>query len=563
MAAAFDRDELVPPSYLDELDADAQHAANDRQLAERVPPHDLEAEAAVLSAVMVDATALAKVVGFLQAPHFYAEAHRRIYEAAVSLAGDGKPVDVVTVATSLRDHERLAQVGGMPYLTEILNAAPKVANVEAYGRTVHEKWRERHRILLGQRLAAEGYAGQDTTATLAELEALATTDKPRPAPWLERLTSAPDQWYTEAPPKRTWLLRDRREAKARGVLPLGKLGQLIGAGGIAKTTVAAQLAVAVATGTPWLGCLDVASPGPVLFVVAEEDLEECRRKLHNAAQVAGVQPDPGSIVVLPLAGMHVPMLELDDQGNARETQFLAWLRRTVVGRDFRLVILDPLTRFAGPEAEKDNAQATRFVEACESLLAPSRSVLVAHHTNQTSRSNGAVDATAGRGVTGLVDGPRWQCALSVEVLKFDAPEEAERLGEVVTFKVTKSNYAVKPPPIVLRRDPDHGGALRPLDAADLEAVDRVRGVDPLRVEKRRVQATELGAREAAEDKAVRQAVNDKPGIPLRELRERVRALAHCGRERAEVAIARVAPSLDVREGPRSAKLHFPKPEART
>jgi RecA-family ATPase len=172
--------------------------------------------------------------------------------------------------------------------------------------------------------------------------------------------------------------------------------------------------------------------------------------------------------------MHVPMLELDERGNARETAFLAWLRETVADGDFRLVILDPLSRFAGPEAERDNAAATRFVEASESLLAPTRSVLVAHHTNQTSRSNGTVDATAGRGVTGLVDGPRWQCALSVESLKFDSPEEAERLGEVVTFKVTKSNYARKPAPIVLRRDLEHGGALRPVDEADLERIKNAR-----------------------------------------------------------------------------------------
>ncbi|MGH7435971.1 MAG: replicative DNA helicase [Polyangiaceae bacterium] len=125
----------------------------------RIPPHDLDAEAAVLSAVMVDPGAFDKVNEFLRPDHFYSEAHRRIYEAAVELSATGKPVDVVQVATWLRDHERLAQVGGMAYLTSVLDAAPAVSNVAAYGRTIHEKWRVRQLILTCQRVTAQGYAG--------------------------------------------------------------------------------------------------------------------------------------------------------------------------------------------------------------------------------------------------------------------------------------------------------------------------------------------------------------------------------------------------------------------
>jgi replicative DNA helicase len=125
----------------------------------RVPPHDLDAEGAVISAVMVDPGALDKVNEFLKPEHFYSEAHRRIFEACVELSSTGRPVDVVQVATWLRDRERLAQVGGMAYLTEVLNTAPAVANVTAYGKTIHEKWRVRQLILTCQRVTSQGYAG--------------------------------------------------------------------------------------------------------------------------------------------------------------------------------------------------------------------------------------------------------------------------------------------------------------------------------------------------------------------------------------------------------------------
>lgn len=122
----------------------------------RVPPHDLDAEAAVLSAAMLDPSALDKVVE-LKPEHFYSEAHRRIYEACLELRQSGSPVDVVQVASYLKDRQRLAQVGGTPYLGQILDAAPVVANVGAYGRVIHEKFRIRQLILACQRVSAQGY----------------------------------------------------------------------------------------------------------------------------------------------------------------------------------------------------------------------------------------------------------------------------------------------------------------------------------------------------------------------------------------------------------------------
>jgi replicative DNA helicase len=123
----------------------------------RVPPHDLDAEAAVLSALMLDTSALDKVLEFLKPEHFYSEAHRRIFEAAIELRSVGQPVDVVQIGTWLKNRDRIAQIGGMSYLTELLNAAPAVANVAAYGRTIHEKFRVRQLIATCQRVSAQGY----------------------------------------------------------------------------------------------------------------------------------------------------------------------------------------------------------------------------------------------------------------------------------------------------------------------------------------------------------------------------------------------------------------------
>jgi hypothetical protein len=111
--------------------------------------------------------------------------------------------------------------------------------------------------------------------------------------------------------------------------------------------------------------------------------------------------------------------------------------------------------------------------------------------------------------------------------------------------------------LLLRRDNENGGALVPLDEADIETVRIARANDPARAEKGRVREAERASKETAEDRAVRQAVDERPGIPTRDLVKRVQAIAKCGPGKAEVAIARVAPSLEVRPGPRNARLHYP------
>lgn len=125
----------------------------------RVPPHDLAAEGAVLSSVIVDERALPRIRAILEPADFYSEAHRWIYAACESLYDRGMPVDTTMVLTELRTLDRLAQVGGSEYVTEVLNAAPAVANVAAYASTVRVKSRMRTTIAVAQRIVAEGYIG--------------------------------------------------------------------------------------------------------------------------------------------------------------------------------------------------------------------------------------------------------------------------------------------------------------------------------------------------------------------------------------------------------------------
>lgn len=144
--------------------------AEDRQapVAGRIPQHDLDAEAAVLSAMLLEQDAVDLVVPILQPEHFYSDANRRIYEVAVELHAEGKPIDVVTVAGRLRERERLAQVGGSAYLAELVDAVPSVAHVETYAETIVDKAKLRALCTLCQTVAAEAYGHRGPAAELVE-----------------------------------------------------------------------------------------------------------------------------------------------------------------------------------------------------------------------------------------------------------------------------------------------------------------------------------------------------------------------------------------------------------
>jgi replicative DNA helicase len=140
-------------------------------LADRLPPHDQEAEQAVLGAMMLERDAIARVVNVLGPDDFYFEAHRTIYQGIMALFERGAPVDIQTLGVHLKDLEVLDQIGGMAYLTALYDAVPTAANVEHYGRAVREKATRRGLIKAAEavkKMAHDTARGTDEVVDEAE-----------------------------------------------------------------------------------------------------------------------------------------------------------------------------------------------------------------------------------------------------------------------------------------------------------------------------------------------------------------------------------------------------------
>jgi replicative DNA helicase len=150
----------------------------------RVPPQNVDAEASVLGAILLDNAALDRVIGVLQADDFYRESHRKIFRAMHALADKSEPADLVTLGEALRVRGELTDVGGAAYLAELAERVPTAANVTYYARMVRDKAVLRNLIATSTSIAERGYAGTDVKDLLdrAEQEIFALSEREvRPA----------------------------------------------------------------------------------------------------------------------------------------------------------------------------------------------------------------------------------------------------------------------------------------------------------------------------------------------------------------------------------------------
>jgi len=393
--------------------------------------------------------------------------------------------------------------------------------------------------------------------------------------WRDRLVRDVGALVSRRPAARRYLIRDPRRAGCPGLVECGKVAMIAAEGGAGKTFLLTDLAFAIATGRRWLQTFDVAGPAKVLFVVGEEDADEMHRRLYDVAQTHDglVDVDRQNLdrnaVILPLAGVVSPFVELDATGNVAATPFLVDLRQFVADEGpFAAVIVDPLSRFGGSDTEKDNAQATKFIQHLEGFAEPKPTVFVAHHTNKGSRGAGAsVDTASARGSSGLTDGARWYAALRVTDL---GEEVDERLRRLVTLTFGKTNYGrAGRYDLVLRPGLD-SGALVPLDSHDLAMTEEMRAPkarrrltgaarEEAREDARTRRESEATARHAEHDEAILEIVTQTPGIGQNDLVSALRAKVGS----ASLTTVRdagyrltAAGRIEIRPGARGARLHF-------
>ncbi|MBI4700366.1 MAG: AAA family ATPase [Deltaproteobacteria bacterium] len=270
-----------------------------RDPAGRVPVQDLDAEAAVLSACILDRAALDTVADKLVPAHFFSDPNGFIWQAIRELRAADTAVDVLTVRNRLKDSKRLDAVGGPGYLAQIVDATPAVANVQDHAQRVIDLATQRRAAAWAHRFAAEAYDAQPNVGAWIEqaragLEQIA---RGRPAAPAFELIEA-ESLFAPLPPTE-WLCRHL--AIVAGA-PCGWFAYAWGG----KSIILQDAALSIASGEPIFGQF-AAAQGRVVHIDHEQGLRETRDRYQRLARARGLTLESikGRLAVSPLPSMYL------------------------------------------------------------------------------------------------------------------------------------------------------------------------------------------------------------------------------------------------------------------
>ena len=141
--------------------------------AEKLLPHDIEAEEAVIGSLLIDGDAIMRVTSFLKPEDFYREKNRFCYEACLDLFRRGEAINQVTVSHQLAIQEHLEPLGGTAYLSHLISAVPTSVHIEHYGHIVNRTATMRNLIDAAAKISTLGYDDtEDVDATLSQAEGI-------------------------------------------------------------------------------------------------------------------------------------------------------------------------------------------------------------------------------------------------------------------------------------------------------------------------------------------------------------------------------------------------------
>ncbi len=152
------------------LNAANEDDANALSPSYRQMPHNIEAEQALLGAILVNNTAAEKISGFLREEHFFEPVHGRIFAAIHTLSERGQTADPVKLKPYFEKDEALKDIGGATYLARLAASATTIINTEDYGRTIYDLYLRRELVAIGESVVLTAYDSPIDDPAISQIE---------------------------------------------------------------------------------------------------------------------------------------------------------------------------------------------------------------------------------------------------------------------------------------------------------------------------------------------------------------------------------------------------------
>jgi hypothetical protein len=343
--------------------------------AERAPAYSEDAEQAVLSALLLEPTALRIVRPLIEAEDFFRRSHARIYRSVVALADRGTVADPITLAEELDQQGELTAAGGKEYIGFLVDAVPTAANIEYHARIVVDRAQRRALCAAAETLRQRAVDGALDVPTIVRAQrdaydTLLGSLEMHALPPARRASAMPP-----APPVR-WVVDQ--------LWPAGEIGLIVGDGGSFKSSAAVHLAGAIAAGSRAFGRFSVRH-APALIVSAEDSADVVLMRLR--AFIAG-QKWPLDV----LDNVHVlaePDITLADV--RWQSHIMREAKRVAAG----FVVLDPLAELVDGD-ESSNSEMRPFVKYVRRLGSETGAgIAIVHHAGKAGDGKRQLDRIRG------------------------------------------------------------------------------------------------------------------------------------------------------------------------
>ena len=131
-------------------------------------PQSIEAEQAVLGAMLSSKDAISKALQWVRSHHFYKESHSKIFLVMSELFDKGEPIDTISVINKLKKNKQIDDVGGAYFITGLVESVPTTANIESYAKIVLEKFMLRELIRASHELSKDAYNDQQDVGEILD-----------------------------------------------------------------------------------------------------------------------------------------------------------------------------------------------------------------------------------------------------------------------------------------------------------------------------------------------------------------------------------------------------------
>lgn len=262
-----------------------------RTSADNPPPQNIEAERAILGAVVLDNAALAVAVKAINSGDFFHTHHQLIFRHMLRLADSGTAIELLTLSESLHQEHTIETAGGDAYLASLADGMPKVSNVEHYAKIVKEKARLREIIRTTHDLQQQAWAKDGSSvqifADLAEFLKMSSNGHGD-----NSLIALDVLDFLQ-------LKLDPIDFVIEPILPVSNSGMIFAPTGVGKTYVMLYMAYCVAIGAPTCFVWDIPHARPVTYIDGEMDQLTLQERLTEIVKsFLPVTPQPGYLKII-------------------------------------------------------------------------------------------------------------------------------------------------------------------------------------------------------------------------------------------------------------------------